>query len=140
MIHWFHLMSVSLLFGVVSSGAGRDGMPVLSAAGPVPGLHQEATEGPDVCLKCHGPFDKLRERTSKFVAPSGETISPHRHVPHDSKEASSLPNCDNCHKAHPVPPADSDLAALPKPKVEWCYEKCHHTKDFTPCKTCHPGW
>jgi hypothetical protein len=92
----------------------------------------------DVCLKCHGPFEKLIERTARFVAPSGETISPHRYVPHDSKEASALPHCDNCHKAHPVPPAVSDVAALPKPNVEWCYSKCHHTKDFTPCKTCHP--
>ena len=140
MINWFRLMFVSVLFAVAGAGAGHEGMPAASAARFEPGLHQATTDGPDACLKCHGPFDKLRERTSKFVAPSGETISPHRYVPHDSKEASSLPQCDNCHKAHPVPPTDDDLAALPKPKVEWCYEKCHHTKDFTPCKTCHPGW
>jgi hypothetical protein len=118
----------------LSGAASAVAFPTLSEVVPSP---QDSTTR-DVCLKCHAPFDKLVERTATFVAPSGETTSPHRYVPHDSKEASALPQCDNCHKAHPVPPSVSDLAGLPKPNVEWCYSKCHHTKDFTPCKTCHP--
>jgi hypothetical protein len=154
----FHSVCVvSLLLGFALSWAGFGSdlgrasvtLPLLGAArGVVSPALSEAICSPqdpqqdsiarDACLKCHGAFDKLVERTAKFVAPSGETTSPHKYVPHDSKEASALPRCENCHQAHPVPPTVSDLAALPKPNVEWCYSKCHHTKDFTPCKTCHP--
>jgi hypothetical protein len=98
----------------------------------------QAPTGKDVCLQCHGPYKDLAERTAKYKAPSGETVTPHRLIPHKGKEPGDPPECKNCHQAHPVPPA-GDLEALPKPKVEWCYTKCHHTKDFTPCQACHKG-
>ncbi len=91
----------------------------------------------DTCLDCHGPYDKLVAATSTYVAPSEEKITPHQYVPHASKEAKAILDCSNCHQSHPVPPTASDLAALPKPDVQWCYTTCHHENDFTPCKKCH---
>ena len=91
----------------------------------------------DRCLNCHGPFDKLAAATPNYMAQSGERITPHRYVPHDSKEAKAIPECYNCHQPHPVRPALTDLAALPKPNVQWCYTSCHHENHFTPCKNCH---
>jgi len=91
----------------------------------------------DVCLNCHGPFDKLAAATSNYKAPSGEVITPHRYVPHDSKEAKGIPECSNCHQPHPAEPTASDLATLPKPDVQWCYTACHHKNNFEPCKDCH---
>ena len=45
------------------------------------------------CLACHGSFDKLAEKTANFKAPSGETTSPHRYVPHTDK--TDIPNALN---------------------------------------------
>jgi hypothetical protein len=89
------------------------------------------------CLNCHGPFDKLASATAGYVAPSGEKITAHRFVPHDSKEAKGIPECTNCHQPHPAEPTASDLAALAKPEVQWCYATCHHKNNFEPCKDCH---
>lgn len=132
----------SLLFGLAPDpGCTAPGSAPATLPGPSAALSPtlQAAAAKDVCLECHGPFKELSERTAKYVAPSGETVSPHRYVPHDEKEKGEIPDCVNCHQKHPVPPSESDLAALPKPTVEWCYQKCHHTRDFTPCKTCHPS-
>ena len=136
------LFVLAVCLGCFASGSGRASVTSPASGAAATESHPPQTgAGKDVCLGCHGPFDELIERTAKYVAPSGETTSPHRYLPHKetAKEARSLPDCGNCHQTHPVPPAPSDLAALPKPKVEWCYKKCHHTKDFTPCMTCHPS-
>ena len=90
----------------------------------------------DACLNCHGPFDKLVSSVN-YRAPSGERISPHRFVPHSSKEAKAIPECSNCHEPHPVPLPASGVAALPKPDVQWCYTACHHKNTFQLCKDCH---
>ena len=91
------------------------------------------------CLTCHGPFDKLAEASAKYVAPSGEKGSPHRFVPHDSKKEGDIPECANCHKAHPVDPLPAKGSIdLSKVNVQWCYDTCHHEKNFEPCKKCHP--
>jgi hypothetical protein len=90
----------------------------------------------DACLNCHGPFDKLVANVN-YQAPSGEKISPHRYVPHSAKEAKAIPECSNCHEPHPVPPSASNVAALPKPDVQWCYTTCHHKNTFQLCKDCH---
>ncbi|GEM_PF-2082492 len=105
---------------------------------PASGFQQGGT-GKNACLSCHGPFDDLAKRTAGYQAPSGETVTPHRYVPHRDAEEREIPDCANCHAAHPVPPSAADIGAMRKPTVTWCYEKCHHTKDFTPCKACHPG-
>jgi hypothetical protein len=99
------------------------------------GAQVEASK--EACLGCHGPFDKLVGMKPGYRAPSGETINPHRYVPHDAKEAKAIPECTNCHEPHQVPPTSAGLAALPKPGVEWCYTACHHKYNFTPCKECH---
>jgi hypothetical protein len=90
------------------------------------------------CLDCHGPFDKLSASTAGWKAPSGEKTSPHRYVPHDSKQPDDVPDCKNCHAAHPqTPPPASGSIDLSKVTVEWCYKTCHHEKTFEPCKKCH---
>lgn len=92
----------------------------------------------EACLDCHGPFEKITEATAKWKAPSGEETSPHRYVPHDSKQASDIPECSSCHTAHAISPPPAavsiDLKTL---SVDWCYTTCHHEKNFTPCKECH---
>jgi hypothetical protein len=134
---------LALNLGSLASRSGRASLmpPASGAVASAPTQSDAAPTGAgkEACLKCHGPFDKLADATAKYVAPSGETTTPHRYVPHKGEEPRNPPECGNCHRTHPVPPAESDLAALVKPKVDWCYTKCHHTKDFTPCKTCHPG-
>lgn len=90
------------------------------------------------CLNCHGPFDKLTADTGNYIAPSGEKISPHRFVPHDSKKDEDIPECTNCHTAHPLDPLPTHGSIdLSKVDVKWCYETCHHEKNFTSCKQCH---
>jgi hypothetical protein len=91
----------------------------------------------DVCLNCHGPFDKLAATNAKYQAPSGEKISPHRYVPHSAKDVKAIPGCSNCHEPHPVPLTAGGLTALPQPDVQWCYSACHHKNNFVPCKDCH---
>jgi len=90
------------------------------------------------CLGCHGPFDKLVEASGNYVAPSGEKISPHRFVPHDSKKDEDIPECTKCHVAHPLDPLPAlGSVDLSKVNVQWCYDSCHHEKNFTSCKECH---
>ena len=91
----------------------------------------------EACLNCHGPFETLTAKTPDYVAPSGETIVPHRFVPHSSGEAKAIPECNNCHEGHPLPPEGAAIKALPKADVQWCYTTCHHENNFTPCKACH---
>jgi hypothetical protein len=90
------------------------------------------------CLGCHGPFSDLIKATTNYVAPSGEKVSPHRYVPHDSKEDENIPQCTQCHTAHALDPLPSKGSIdVSKISVQWCYTSCHHQKNFTPCKTCH---
>ena len=83
-----------------------------------------------VCLGCHGPYEKIIAATANYYMPSGETMSPHRYVPHKS---TNIPDCKNCHQAHPIPPASK--ASVPTPSTDWCY-KCHHA-NVLECGTCH---
>lgn len=112
------------IVGMVSSGASQT-------------IGRTMAASKEACLDCHGPFDKLAAATASYMAPSGEKITPHRYVPHNSKEAKGIPECSNCHQPHPVPPGASDLAALAKPDIQWCYTTCHHKNNFEPCKDCH---
>ena len=90
------------------------------------------------CLNCHGPFDKLIEASDKYVAPSGETGSPHRYVPHDSKKDEDIPECTHCHTAHPLDPLPAEGSIdRSKVNVQWCYDSCHHENNFKSCKECH---
>lgn len=103
-------------------------------------LAAQSNTGPtkSECLGCHGPFDKMTKETGKYTAPSGEKISPHRFVPHDSTKDEDIPECTNCHVAHPFdPPPAHGSVDLSKVDVKWCYDSCHHEKNFTSCKQCH---
>ena len=103
-----------------------------------PAAAQSPTVAKSTCLSCHGPFDKLIEGTGNYIAPSGEKISPHRYVPHDSKKDEDVPECTNCHAAHSLDPLPTP-GSIDKSKldVKWCYDSCHHEKNFTSCKECH---
>jgi hypothetical protein len=108
----------------------------------VPGIgivpvRAQAAPSKDVCLGCHGPYEKLAGSAPAYVAPSGEKINPHVFVPHTSKEAKAVPQCTNCHRPHELPPKAEEIAKQPKPDVGWCYTTCHHRNDFQACKTCH---
>jgi hypothetical protein len=86
------------------------------------------------CLGCHGPFDKIAKATENWKAPSGETTTPHRYIPHDSED---VPECTECHMPHTLLPLP-DKSAVVKPKdMEFCFNACHHAKNLQPCKTCH---
>jgi hypothetical protein len=96
-----------------------------------------ASAGEKNCLACHGPFDKLIAGSTNYVAPSGEKTSPHRYVPHDSKEKADIPDCLKCHTAHAPNPAKGSID-LAKININYCYTTCHHEKTLTSCKQCHP--
>ena len=106
---------------------------------PALALRPAARAAENECLSCHGPFDKIIEASAKYVAPSGETGSPHRYVPHDSKKVEEVPECKNCHKAHSLDPLPSKGSIdVSKVGIQWCYEVCHHERNLKSCKECHP--
>jgi hypothetical protein len=86
------------------------------------------------CLACHGSFDKLAEKTASYKAPSGETTTPHRYVPHAEKK--DIPECIECHIPHPTPLEDKSKIVIPD-KLNYCYSGCHHASNLQPCKNCH---
>lgn len=91
-------------------------------------------EGPKdtaYCLKCHGPFEKLIAKTKGYVTQFDEHVNPHQFVPHDSK---SVPDCAECHAAHPIPFKAESAPATPE--LTYCYS-CHHTQTFETCSKCH---
>lgn len=107
----------------------------LSLSGPSPAATTAKAAGSskDACLMCHGPYEKLVSSTSGYLMQDGDEkvkSSPHRYMPHDSKD---IPECGECHKPHPVPLTSKE--GLPKADAKWCY-LCHHTGDLK-CGTCH---
>jgi hypothetical protein len=108
---------------------------LLTAAAPQNGA--QSTEKQTVaqkCLACHGSYDKLAEKTANFKASSGETVTPHRYVPHAEK--TDIPECTECHIPHPVPLEDKSSVVKPD-KLTYCYAGCHHANNLQPCKNCH---
>jgi 3-oxosteroid 1-dehydrogenase len=87
------------------------------------------------CLECHGPFDKLSSAQANYVADDGKKINPHRFVPHDAAGAKSVPECSSCHTPHPLPHTPQGNPS--KADIAFCFDSCHHTKNFTSCKECH---
>lgn len=119
-----------------------------SAAGAVaPAQEQDSARSKDECLECHGPFEKLVSAPPRFeTRKGGDKVNPHQFValgvgdkvnPHRdaARDSTSIPDCAVCHQPHPVPLASKE--GLQKPRVEWCYDTCHHVRDFTPCSKCH---
>lgn len=133
-----HILAVAL-FVAALCGMVFTSTTLVHAAAAAPSVQSSsppAASSKGACLNCHGPFDTLVPN-AKYVAPSGEKISPHRYVPHSAKEVKAIPECNNCHETHPVPPSPTSGAALPKPDVQWCYTACHHKNTFQLCKECH---
>jgi hypothetical protein len=83
------------------------------------------------CLKCHGPFEKLSERTQDYVTEFDENINPHIFVPHKTTE---IVDCMQCHEPHPIPL--QDVKDVTRPTLDFCYT-CHHTQTFAACTDCH---
>jgi len=83
------------------------------------------------CLKCHGPFEKLAERTKDYVTEWDEKANPHRYVKHNTK---NIVECSECHDPHPIP--FQKTAEIRKPNVDFCYS-CHHAKTLVTCTECH---
>ena len=104
--------------------------PTKSLSATTTAASTAAGSSKDVCLGCHGPFDKLTSATANYTFEGGEKTSPHRYVPHDSKD---IPECSGCHKPHPVPLTSKE--GLAKADAESCY-KCHHARVLQ-CGTCH---
>jgi hypothetical protein len=94
---------------------------------------QPAKVNKDLCLGCHGPFDKVIAKGVKFKISEEEAVNPHKYVPHDGEE---VPECTECHIPHAIPLKDKSTVVKPK-NVEFCFASCHHMKNFQPCKTCH---
>jgi len=88
-----------------------------------------------VCLACHGTFDDIAAATADYKAPSGETVTPHRYIPHTENQ--EIPECVECHKPHPIPPESKDQVVKPD-NIDYCYS-CHHMRNFQPCTACHGG-
>ncbi|MFA5852326.1 MAG: cytochrome c3 family protein [Spirochaetales bacterium] len=91
-------------------------------------------EGPKdaaYCLKCHGPFEKLAERTKDYITDWDEKANPHVYIPHNTK---TIVDCTECHDVHAIPynPAES----LRTPNVQYCYS-CHHAETLVNCNQCH---
>ena len=134
-------IALILLFLFAVGGVVSTNVSLLPAEGAAAAPSAQAGSPPSAtskvaCLNCHAPFDKL-VASAIYQAPSGEKISPHRYVPHSAKEAKAIPECNNCHEPHPVPPSPGGSTALPKPDVQWCYTACHHKNTFQLCKDCH---
>ena len=87
----------------------------------------------DLCLTCHGPFEKVIEKNVKFKFSEEETINPHRYIPHDGQEALE---CTECHLPHKIPLEDKSTVVKPN-NVEFCLASCHHMRNFQPCTACH---
>lgn len=105
----------------------------LAAKDVDPADRAPAKTGKDQCLACHGPFEKLASDTAGFKAKGGEVGTPHRYVPHDTKD---IPECDECHTPHALPAPDA-TAAKNTATVDKCYDGCHHTKTLEKCSECH---
>jgi hypothetical protein len=126
-------MNKPMMFYIVLASALLFGM-LAGAAAEVPRMGIETKGVAKTCLACHGSYDKIREATSNFKAASGEIITPHQYIPHNEK--TDIPDCTECHTAHPVPLEDKSKVVLPK-NLDWCYSACHHLSNFTPCGQCH---
>ena len=89
--------------------------------------------GKDQCLGCHGPYEKIRKATADYETTSGEKVTPHQYVAHDTTD---IPECTECHTPHAIPLEDKSTVVKPK-NVDWCYTSCHHAQNLQPCKNCH---
>ena len=92
-------------------------------------------KGAAACLPCHGgSFDELAAKKAGFKSDSG-MVNPHQFIPHNERKAGNVPDCLDCHTAHPNPPKEK--IDLSKVNIETCYLSCHHQQNFEKCDNCH---
>jgi hypothetical protein len=123
---------------IVSVSAMLLGM--LAALGIAMGVSQKRIETKGVakkCLACHS-YEKIRKDTAKYKTPNGDVATPHQYVPHKEKEKGDIPDCTECHEAHPTPLKDKSKVVKPK-DISYCYSECHHRNNLDSCTKCHPG-
>jgi hypothetical protein len=111
---------------------------MLAAAGIAVEVPQKTIETKGVakkCLACHS-YEKIRTDTAKYKTSGGETATPHQYVPHKAKEKGEIPDCTECHEAHPVPLVDKSKVVKPK-DIAFCYTACHHMSNLDSCTKCH---
>ena len=113
----------------VSSASASEGVSpeAVSSAS----TEESAVKDAAYCLKCHGPFDKLVQRTKDYVTEWDEKANPHQYVPHNK---TTVAECSECHDPHPIP--FQKTADMRKPNVDYCYS-CHHAQTLVNCKECH---
>jgi hypothetical protein len=123
---YFGALALIVVFGAFALATGMDGQE---------GSEETETVGAaSKCLACHGSYDDIAKATADYTAPSGETTTPHRYVPHDDKEG--IPECTECHTPHEIPLEDVSTVVIPD-NVDWCYDSCHHVRNLQPCSNCH---
>jgi hypothetical protein len=86
------------------------------------------------CLACHGSYDELIAATADYRTSKGVAVNPHQYVPHAEKKG--IPDCTDCHVAHPIPLTDAAQVERVE-SLSWCYMRCHHTSTFDACGRCH---
>jgi hypothetical protein len=92
---------------------------------------ENAPKDKEYCLKCHGPFEKLAERTKGYVTEWDEKANPHVYVRHDTK---NITECTECHDVHAIP--IDPAVPVKKANVSYCYS-CHHAETLVKCTQCH---
>jgi hypothetical protein len=125
----FLFLGALILLSAFGAFALASGMAVQNGAG-------ESEIGPvaKTCLACHGSYDDIAKDTADFIAPSGETVTPHQYVPHEEKK--DIPECTECHQSHDIPLEDVSKVVMPD-NLDYCYQSCHHAYNLQPCSTCH---
>jgi predicted CXXCH cytochrome family protein len=95
----------------------------------------------EMCLSCHGPFEKVFKASAGYKFYDGSIVNPHNTVelkasnPHAS--GTGIVECTKCHTPHPQPLASvKDVASA---DLNYCFG-CHHQGVFTPCIKCHEGY
>ncbi len=114
--------------------------PTPPPEGPTPAPAASGEVPKEVCLACHGPYEKLMQTGAVYTSQDGEEVNPHTTIdpgpvrvsPHTSGKG--VAECYVCHKPHTVPLASVDVVARADVKI--CYS-CHHTRTFSPCSNCH---
>ena len=136
------LITVSVVFALAQDSDNQEGSQeteteVTASTGTDGQEGSQETETKmtaSTCLACHGSFDDLAKATADYTAPSGETTTPHRYIPHDDPEG--IPECTECHKPHEIPLEDASTVEKPA-NVDFCYNYCHHVRTLQPCSACH---
>lgn len=95
------------------------------------------------CLACHGPYEEIMAASSTWISPEGDTVNPHTTVDNTipTHENPHLPdaapiNCTGCHTQHPDTVTSADQVEKPD-NVTYCYNNCHHERNFKKCSGCH---